>query len=246
MNQAWLAVMLGGFALLVVASVAGAHEAQAHDVVAQPSEPHPAWILASITNGVMVFTFFAIAAYLWKAIYDGGQLTANPLLTGMALIFTTCAIGHGMHVEHTILPYYAPFFGLGDAQEAVAFGTWAQTSMAHPLLILVDIVTAGLAIWYFTTRRLQAELFEGAELSEDLRERELEARRMHDSIVQSTSEALLLLQMGDEEGATEALDASLQESKEIVDTFLSEGRAVRIEPGDLKLEDQPQHGRTPG
>lgn len=237
---------LAVLAASIAAPTVWAHEIDAADELAAPPEASDGWIVASIASGVMSLTFFAIAAYLWKAIYDGGQLTANPLLTGMALIFTTCGIGHGLHFEHTMLPYYAPALGLWDASHAAAFGTWAQTAMADPVLVSVDVVTAGLGIWYFTTRRRQAELFEGAELSEDVKERELEASRMHDSIVQSTAEALLLLQMDREEDAAEAIESSIEDAKQIVDTFLEEGHAVEIGPGDLKQTETAETGQAPG
>lgn len=240
-----LLVALAGLAALVVAPGAGAHEVLSPEELPDAPEASSSWWFSAIANGVMSVTFFAIAAYMWKAIYDGGQLMQNPLLTGMALIFTTCAIGHGLHFEHTMLPIYAPALGLWDASAAATFGAWTRVSMADPVLLSVDVVTAGLGLWYFTTRRRHAELFEGAELAEDIEQREREAREMHDSIVQSTSEALLLLQMDREEEAQEAIEASLEEAKGIVDGFLEEGRAVEIGPGDLRQE-PPDHGPAAG
>lgn len=239
-------LLLAALAVSIAAPTVGAHQVDSSDELATSPNAPDGWIVASVANGVMSLTFFAIAAYLWKAIYDGGQLTANPLLTGMALIFTTCGIGHGLHFEHTMLPYYAPALGLWDASHAAAFGTWAQASMADPVLVSVDVVTAGLGIWYFTTRRRQAQLFEGAELSEDIKERERDASRMHDSIVQSTAEALLLLQMDRDEDAAEAIEGSIEEAKQIVDIFLEEGHAVEIGPGDLKQTERHETGQAPG
>lgn len=237
-----LAVSVAGLATLILATGGLAHEAAASG---SAPDPGSAWWLATAANGVMSVTFFAIAAYMWKAIHDGGQLMRNPLLTGMALIFTTCAIGHGLHFEHSLLPTYAPALGLWETSQAAAFGEWARVSMADPVLASVDLVTAGLGVWYFTTRRRQAELFEGAELAEDLEEREREARQMHDSIVQSTAQALLLLQMDRPEEAQEVLDASLSEAKAIVDAFLEEGRAIEIGPGDLR-QPPAEPGQAPG
>lgn len=208
-----LLVALAGLALLFASPTAGAHEVLSSEELPPPPDPSPAWILSAVANGVLAITFFAIAAYMWKAIHEGGQLRENPLLTGMALIFTTCGIAHGLHFEHTMLPLYAPALGLWDASHAVAFGAWARTSMADPLFIGVDLVTAVLGLWYLTTRRLQAELFEGAELAEDLRELERDAHRMHDSIVQTTTEALLLLQLGRDDEAMEAIDTSMQKPR---------------------------------
>lgn len=241
-----LSIALCGVLLISAAPTVSAHETVSEDAGPPSEASATGWILAAVASGVMAVAFLAIAAYLWKAIYDGGQLTENPLLTGMALIFTTCGLGHGLHFEHAMLPLYAPALGLWDASQAAAFGGWARIGMAAPMLVAIDLATAALGIGYFTTRRRQAGLFEGAELAEDIEEREREARSMHDSIVQSTSQALLLLQTGREAEAHEALDASLAEAKEIVDAFLEEGHAIDIEPGDLQQPGPPSQESLPG
>lgn len=220
--------------LVATAPVASAHEA-AGAVTTAPSAGE-LWIVAAGASLVMAITFAAIAAFLWRSIWKGRQLTSNPLLTGVTLIFTTCAIGHFLHFEHTILPIYAPaasaWLGLGDAAHAVGFGHWARIAMVHPLLLATDIATAGIAVWYFTLRRRQRDVLRGAELADDLGVREQEARMMQDSVVQTVVEAKLLLETGRREEAVETIQDAIDESQEIVDTFLD--TASDVQPGELR------------
>lgn len=226
-----IAALLGLVAALPVAS---AHEATGA-VTSAPSAGE-IWIVAAGASLVMAVTFAAIAAFLWRSIWKGRQLTSNPLLTGVALVFTTCAVGHLLHFEHTILPIYAPaaasWLGLGEVAHAVGFGHWARIAMVHPLLLATDIATAGIAAWYFTLRRQQRDVLRGAELADDLHAREREARTMQDSVVQTVVEAKLLLDMGRREEAVETIQEAIGESQRIVDTFLDDPGGV--EPGELR------------
>lgn len=220
--------------LVATLPTASAHEA-AGAVTSAPSAGE-LWIVASGASLVMAVTFAAIAAFLWRSIWRDRQLTSNPLLTGVALIFTTCAVGHLIHFEHTLLPIYAPaasaWLGLGDAAHAVGFGHWARIAMVHPLLLAADVATAGIAVWYFTLRRRQRDVLRGAELADDLGVREQEARAMQDSVVQTVVEAKLLLETGRREEAVETIQAAIDASQEIVDTFLE--TSSEIQPGDLR------------
>lgn len=227
----WIAALLGLVATLPVAS---AHEA-AGAVTSAPSVGG-IWIVAAGASLVMAVTFAAIAAFLWRSIRKGRQLTSNPLLTGVALVVTTSAVGHLLHFEHTILPIYVPaaasWLGLGDVAHAVGFGHWARIAMVHPLLLATDIATAGVAVWYFTLRRQQRDVLRGAELADDLDAREREARMMQDSVVQTVVEAKLLLDMGRREEAVETIQDAIGESQRIVDTFLDDPGG--IEAGELR------------
>lgn len=225
--------------VLALAALSLAPTATAHDAQSVAADQPPTgdavsnlWILGAAMNLVMLVTFAAIATFLWRAIIDGGQLTSNPLLTGMALIFTTCSIGHALHLEHTLLPIYMPLLGIGDVYHAVTFGHWARVAMSDPALVAMDISSAAAAVWYLTTRHRHGELFEGAELAEDLRVKEEEARWMHDSVVQTCARALMHVDLGEDEEAIEAIEESIDEAKTIVDQFLEDGA---LEPGEASL-----------
>lgn len=228
-----------------------APRAAAHGTGPAGAAPEAAavWMAASAANLVMAATFLAIAAPLWKAIREGGQLWSNPLLTGFALIFTTCAVGHGVHFEHTVLPYYhdglhaLPLMGGPAAYNYTAsFGLWSRVAMTHPALVATDLVTMGLGAWYFLLRKRQNRFFEGAELAEDLEAQEREARTMHDEVIEDVSQALLLVDLGDEEEAAEVVGETIGNAQAIVDDLLETASLTELEPGDLAQEEVPERG----
>lgn len=231
------------------ATPAAAHGSQ---VAAPAPEVSALWMVASVANLVMMVTFTAIAIPLWTAIYEGDQLLSNPLLTGFALIFSSCALGHGLHFEHTLIPNYhailhgLPFMGGPAAYNyTVNFGLWSRVAMSNPTLLAVDVVTAGLGIWYFLLRKRQSRFFEGAELAEDLEIREREVHAMHDEIIEDVSEALLLVDVGREEEARETIAETTAEAQAIVDNLLEAATPSDVEPGDLVQEEDLESEAAP-
>lgn len=224
--------------LIALAALVGLPTAAAHQARQAAPTADFLWTISAAASAVMAVTFTAIAWFLWRAIVREDQLTSNPLLTGIALIFTTCAIGHLLHLEHTILPLYAPevfpALGLGDVSHAISFGLWARAAMADPILLFIDVATAAVGVGYLALRRRYNALFEGAELTEDIHEREHEARILQDEIVQRIAEAKLLVEHGEHTQAREIVDATLEESRDIVEMFLDEDQ---IEPGRLRRVD---------
>ncbi len=226
--------------LLIVAGLLGVPAVAAHETQTAHEEPvpyaaSPVWTVTAAANLVMAVTFAAIAWFLWGALIRGRQWRTNPLLVGITGIFTTCAVGHFLHLEHTLLPAYAPILQLPGWEEAVIFGAWSQVAMGSPVLAAMDVATAGVSVWYFATRQRHAEAFQGAELAEDLEVLEEEARYMQDTVVQTTTEALLHLDLEQDDEALEDISQALEDAKGIVDRFLSEGRPGDVGPGDLVL-----------
>lgn len=229
------ATLLALVAFLLAPS-AGAHALDALDATpAPPAEVSTWWIVGAAMNLVMLVTFSMIAWFMWKAIWEGDQWTSNPLLLGMAGIFTFCALSHGIHFEHAMLPIYGPWLGLEAPNLSAEFGLWARTAMTDPVLLSVDVATAVLGVAYWRFRREQGRMFRGAELSEDLRVLEQEARVMQDSVVQTSVEAQLLLEAGQDEEAVDRLEEAITESKGIVDRFFGEEVGHELGPGDLSL-----------
>lgn len=222
--------------LLVFAALLTVPTVAAHEAGTAAPAASALWTVTAAASAVMAVAFAVIACLLWRAILRGRQLTSNPLLTGMALIFTTCAVGHALHLEHTLLPLYAPevfpVLGLADVAHAVDLGRWARLAMVDPVLLGLDLVTAAVAVWYLSLRRRYRLLFQGAELTEDLQVREREARRLQDTVVQRLTEAKLLLERGRPDRARKVVAGALEESRDLVDLFLEEPRDV--EPGMLK------------
>lgn len=227
------ATLVVGPALLVALLALPIARAHAAGTIAAGPQAPLLWIGAAAVNLAMAAMFVWIAIPLWRSIRAGSSLAENPLLLGMALIFTTCAGSHLLHVEHSLIPYYLPALGIGGA-EAVAFGGWAQLAMSNPLLLAVDVVTAFTAIWYVGLRLRQRNILQGASLAQDLRERAEEARRMQDTTVQHLTRARIHLKRNRDEAANAVLDEALADTKAIVHHFLGEERAT-LAAGDLTV-----------
>lgn len=225
-------------ALSLLATPAVAHETQTDEVEPVPTQASPVWVITATANLVMAILFAAIAWFLWRAIIQGGQLRTNPLLTGMALIFTTCTLGHAVHLEHTLLPLYAPHLPdaliTGATMDAVAFGQWSRLAMTDPILLGADLSAAGAAGYYWFVRHRHADMIHGAELSDDLEIREREARRVQDSVLEASEEALRLARDGQDDEAALRAGAALEEAKRIVAIYLRESAvAEKMSAGEI-------------
>lgn len=88
-------------------------------------------------------------------------------------------------------------------------------------------------------RRRQRDVLQGTKLCGDVKKREAEARRMHDTIGQSVTQALLLARSGDEKEAKVHIEESVQACKRVVGGFL-QGAVT----GSIRAPD-PSHPSNP-
>src|ERR1700760_3624860 len=63
-----------------------------------------AWIIGAIANAVIAGCYFAISGLILKGLLQTGQLRSNRLASATSLIFFTCAVHHGSHTVHMLLP----------------------------------------------------------------------------------------------------------------------------------------------
>src|SRR5207247_3133172 len=91
-----------------------------------------------------------------------------------AAIFFTCAVHHGGHVVHMLLPY-------GHVERAQGLALRASYDWEAAVW---DIVTAAVGVYYWTLRRAYAQMVRGAALFEDMRQREREALELNDRVLQ--------------------------------------------------------------
>ncbi|MET8153483.1 ATP-binding protein [Actinoplanes sp. NPDC049668] len=118
------------------------------------------------------------------------QWRNNPLGLATAAIFFSCAVHHGAHTVHLMLPYLDPTMHMGLAM---------RHAFSSPSIASWDVVTAGLAVWYWTLRGRFPALVRGAAVFEDLRLRQAAEATLRASeeryrgIVETTSEGVLLL-----------------------------------------------------
>lgn len=195
-------------------------------------------MLAAALNVVVVAAYLAISVSILRGLLRTGRWSSNPLALATSAIFFTCAVHHGSHPAHMLLP----LIGI-DSHHSMAmrdaFGTWHTT--------VWDVATAGVAVWYFGLRSRFPALVRGSVLFEDLRERERQALEIHDNIVQGLAEAQLAFDVGREQQARAAVDRTLAAARQLITELLGEpGSGIELGPGDLRRStpaDQPSPER---
>src|SRR5687768_2321499 len=106
------------------------------------------WILGSAANLVIAVAYLAISWAILGPLLRTGQVRANRLGTATAAIFFTCAVHHGMHTFHMVLPIFGADVGGGHALRE-AFD-WHMVAW--------DFLGAGVAIYYWSLRRIYGAL----------------------------------------------------------------------------------------
>lgn len=185
------------------------------------------WHIGALANVVITVAYLAISFRIARRLSkEGGRLRDNPLAAATAGIFLTCAVHHGGHPLHQLLPAVGSNAEIGPAMRA-AFNE------SH--VVIWDLVTAAVGIWYWTLRGRFPALVRGAALFEDLRERQRQALEIHDNIVQGLATAKLSFEVDDHEGGMAAVEHTLAASRRIISGLLGEEHAgTTLGPGDLR------------
>jgi hypothetical protein len=175
------------------------------------------WVVGLVANAVIAVAYFAICAAILVPLIRSHQLRANPLGGATAAIFFTCAVHHGAHSVHMLMPE----FGMDLVQGLGMRQAWGWQ------LALWDVVGALVAGYYWTLRRNYGSLMEGAQLFEDMRKREEQALELNDNVLQGLVVAKMSLDLGDHRRASEALETAIgSASHMITDLLRSEQRPV--------------------
>ena len=187
--------------------------------------------MAALGNTVLLFAYLGITAAIVVPLVEAGQLRSNRLGLATALIFFSCAVGHGVHALHLLSPL------LGFAEEHAA----ATRDVVDWHLALWEASTAVIGVWYWTLRRSYGRLLEGAKLFEDFQERQREAAEINDTVVQGIVAAQLARRLGRHEEADAALDGTLESARELVSRLLAEasGSSTR-DAGDFVRSEAAQ------
>ncbi|GAA3804091.1 putative bifunctional diguanylate cyclase/phosphodiesterase [Nocardioides panacisoli] len=137
------------------------------------------WQLAAFTNGIIGLAYLAITWTILRGLRDTAQMGTNRLALATAGIFFTCAVHHGSHTLHMLLPIVG--WGVAEGRDMrQAF----DTSM-----VLWDVVGAVVATYYLTLRRSYGRLLTSPQMFED-RVREEAAERLQ---VQAYTDTLTAL-----------------------------------------------------
>jgi hypothetical protein len=183
------------------------------------------WQVAAAANFVLLASYVAIALAILRPLVQERQLLTNRLGTATAAIFLTCAIHHGMHTAHMVLPAFGVGVRTGVAVRE-AFSSWHSVAW--------DVLTASVGLYYWTLRRTYGPLMRGAKLFEDLKERQLRALEINDNIVQGLYVAQTALALDEREMSEEALRGTLAAARKIISDLLGERDTVRqLGPGEL-------------
>lgn len=115
------------------------------------------WELAAFTNGIIGLAYLGITWTILKGLRDTEQMRTNNLALATAGIFFTCAVHHGSHSLHMLLP----FVGWGET-EGRDMREAFDTSM-----VLWDVVGATTAAYYLSLRRTYGRLLTSPQMFED-------------------------------------------------------------------------------
>lgn len=175
------------------------------------------WTVGLMANTVIAVAYFAIFGAIVVPLVRSQQLRSNPLGAATGAIFLTCAVHHGVHAVHMLMPA----FGVDRAQGTAMRAAWGWQLAAW------DVVGALVAVYYWTLRRQYGSLMKGAQLFEDYRRREHQALELNDNVLQGLVVGKMALDLGQHAKAHEALSAAIgSASTMITDLLRSEERPL--------------------
>jgi hypothetical protein len=168
------------------------------------------WHIGLVANAVVALAYLAIAYAIVKPLIDSGQLRSNALGAATAAIFFTCAVHHGGHTVHMLLPY-------ADAEQRQGLALRASYDWEAAIW---DVITAAVGSDYWTLRRTYGPLMRGAQLFEDMRQREAQALELNDNVLQGLVVAKLALDLDDREKSRAALESSISSASHMITNLL--------------------------
>jgi hypothetical protein len=164
------------------------------------------WVVGLVCNAIIMVAYLLIALAIVVPLSRSRQLRTNPLGAATAAIFFTCAVHHGAHSIHMLLPT----LGISDPQGLAMRAAWGWP------LALWDVVGAVVGVYYWTLRRTYSSLMEGAQLFQDLRQREQQALELNDTVLQGMVVAKMALDLNQPARATDALASSIDSASRII------------------------------
>lgn len=168
------------------------------------------WQIGAASNAVIMLAYLLISLAIVVPLVRTQQLRSNPLGAATAAIFFTCAVHHGAHAIHMTLPS----LGVADPYGLSMRDAW------DPTLAAWDVVGAVVGVYYWTLRRNYSSLMEGAQLFQDLRQREQQALELNDTVLQGLVVAKLALDLDQPEKAHRALTSSIDNASRIITDLL--------------------------
>lgn len=185
------------------------------------------WMVAAGANLIILAAYLVISTTVARGLIRSKQgLHDNPLGWATAAIFFTCAVHHGNHPVHMLLPAFGAEVELGMAMRD-AFSEWHVAYW--------DIVTAAVGWWYLSLRSRFPALVRGAAIFEDVRERQRQALEIHDNVVQGLATAKLRFETDHYDEGLRSVEETLAASRRIITDLLGdEGTETGLAPGDFR------------
>jgi hypothetical protein len=168
------------------------------------------WQVGLVCNAVIMVAYLGICLAIVVPLARSRQLRSNPLGAATSAIFLTCAVHHGAHSVHMLLPS----LGFDDPQ-----GLAMRTAWGWPLATW-DVVGAVVGVYYWSLRRNYGSLMQGAQLFEDLRRREQQALELNDTVLQGLVVAKMALDLEQPDKANGALTSSIASASRIITELL--------------------------
>jgi hypothetical protein len=198
------------------------------------------WHVLTAENLIVAGAYLAISYIILSGLIGTGQLMSNKLGLATGLIFFTCAIHHGTHSLHMLLPS----LGFDDAKALALREGW------HWETAVWDALTAVVGIYYLSLRGSYASVLRGAQMFEDMKVRQRQALDVNDNIVQGLTVAKYELDRGQDARSREAIEETLRKSRELITELLGERHSeVELGPGALRRSESaavtPSSGGDP-
>jgi hypothetical protein len=183
------------------------------------------WHLVTAANLIVAGAYLTISYIIVSALARTDQLRSNKLGLATGLIFFTCAVHHGTHAVHMLVPT----LGFDDPKALAMREAWHWETAGW------DALTAAVGIYYLSLRGSYASVLRGAQMFEDMKVRQRAALDVNDNIVQGLTVAKYELDRGEDERSRAAIEETLRKSRALITELLGErGSEVELGPGDLR------------
>jgi hypothetical protein len=194
------------------------------------------WQIVTIANLGIAAAYFGISFFIFSGLLSTDQMWSNRLATATGLIFFTCAVHHGTHAFHMLIPS----LGIHDAKALALRDAW------HWETAVWDLFSVGVAFYYLSLRGSYGSVLRGAQMFEDFKVRERQALEINDNIVQGLAVAKLSLETGSDEEGRRAVEDTLRRAQGLItellgtdDADFDTGKLRRSTGSDVLLEEEP-------
>lgn len=182
------------------------------------------WQVVTGASLVIGLAYLGISFLVLRGLAATHQLRTNRLGLATGLIFLSCAVHHGSHAVHMLLPA----FGIDDAAALAMREAWHWPGAAW------DVAGAVVAVLYLSLRSSYAGPAATASMFDDHRAREHQAREINDSIVQGLTRVKWALEADRVEDARAAADDTLADAQRMITDLLDESTSDDLGPGALR------------